>query len=124
MWGVVPARVGPAGELILLEAQDRSRWDLDKKEEGLAVLERALRMGRIGPYQLQAAISALHMQAARPEETDWPQIAALYGLLRRTGRLTEASRAYEQALSRYQNHQERAFLQRRLAEVSRGAEEC
>lgn len=78
-----PARVGPDGELILLDAQDRSRWDQDKKQEGLALVERALRMGRIGPYQLQAAISGLHVQAARPEETDWPQIAALYGLLLR-----------------------------------------
>jgi len=77
------ARVGPDGELILLEAQDRSQWDQGKKQEGLALLERALRMKRTGPYQLQAAISALHVQAQRPEETDWPQIAALYGLLLR-----------------------------------------
>ncbi|MDQ6659536.1 MAG: RNA polymerase sigma factor [Chloroflexota bacterium] len=77
------ARVGPDGELILLEAQDRSRWDKDKKQEGLAVLERALHMRRIGPYQLQAAISALHVQAQRHEDTDWAQIAALYGMLMR-----------------------------------------
>lgn len=170
------ARVGSDGELILLEAQDRSRWDQDKKQEGLALLERALRMRRVGPYQLQAAISALHVQAQRPEETDWPQIAALYGLLlqmtpspvielnrvvavamadgplvglalldrpemqqalsdyhlfhsaradllRRVDCLTEASSAYRQALSLCHNERERAFLNRRLAEVSQGHHE-
>jgi RNA polymerase sigma-70 factor, ECF subfamily len=75
------ARVGSDGEPILLEEQDRSLWDLGKKHEGLAILERALRMKKTGPYQVQAAISALHVQAERPEETDWPQIAALYGQL-------------------------------------------
>jgi RNA polymerase sigma-70 factor (ECF subfamily) len=77
------ARVGSDGELILLEAQDRSLWDQRKKQEGLALLEKALHMGHVGPYQLQAAISALHVQAKRAEETDWPQIAALYGMLMR-----------------------------------------
>src|SRR5438270_9205074 len=168
------ARVGPGGELILLEEQDHSLWDQDKKQEGLAVLERALHMRGIGPYQVQAAISALHVQAERPDATDWVQIAALYGmlmrmtpspvielnrvvavamadgplaglvlldrsemqqalsdyhlfhaaradLLRRAGRLTEASSAYRQALSLCQNERERAYLHRRLAEVSQGA---
>jgi RNA polymerase sigma-70 factor (ECF subfamily) len=168
------ARVGPGGELILLEEQDHSLWDQDKKQEGLAVLERALHMRCIGPYQVQAAISALHVQAERPDATDWVQIAALYGmlmrmtpspvielnrvvavamadgplaglalldrpemqqalsdyhlfhaaradLLRRAGRLTEASSAYRQALSLCQNEPERAYLHRRLAEVSQGA---
>ena len=77
------ARVGPGGELILLEEQDHSLWDQDKKQEGLAVLERALHMRGIGPYQVQAAISALHVQAERPDATDWVQIAALYGMLMR-----------------------------------------
>lgn len=77
------ARVGSDGELILLEAQDRSRWDQHKKQEGQALLEKALHMGGIGPYQLQAAISALHIQAQRPDDTDWSQIAALYGMLMR-----------------------------------------
>jgi RNA polymerase sigma-70 factor (ECF subfamily) len=75
------ARIGLDGEPLLLEEQDRSLWDQGKKQEGLAVLEQALRMKKIGPYQIQAAISALHVQAERPEETDWPQIAALYGQL-------------------------------------------
>jgi RNA polymerase sigma-70 factor, ECF subfamily len=66
------------GELITLEDQDRSRWDRDAIAEGLELVEKALRLGRPGPYQLQAAIAALHAQAATPEETDWPQIAALY----------------------------------------------
>ncbi|QBD76417.1 RNA polymerase sigma factor [Ktedonosporobacter rubrisoli] len=167
------ARVGVDGELILLEAQDRSRWDRRKIQEGLALIEKALPMKRVGPYQLQAAISALHAQAQTPEETDWSQIAALYrllwritpspvvelnwivaismvdgplaglelldrpelekslsqyhlfhsaraDLLRQAGRLKEASAAYQQALSICQNERERAFLNRRLAEVSQG----
>ena len=77
------ARVGPNGELRVLEEQDRSTWDREQIEEGVAILERALRIGRPGPYQIQAAIAALHAQAARPEETDWAQIAALYGELAR-----------------------------------------
>src|SRR5690606_19973895 len=69
--------------LRVLEEQDRSTWDREQIEEGVAILERALRIGRPGPYQIQAAIAALHAQAARPEETDWAQIAALYGELAR-----------------------------------------
>ena len=75
------ARVGVKGEPLLLEEQDRSLWDPREKQEGLAILEEALRMKKPGPYQVQAAISALHVQAERPDETDWPQIAALYGQL-------------------------------------------
>jgi RNA polymerase sigma-70 factor (ECF subfamily) len=165
------ARVGPAGEIVLLEEQDRSRWDRDKIREGLGYIEQALSMKRPGPYQVQAAISALHAQAARAEDTDWPQIAALYtelmkmtpspvielnravaiamadgalrglklldqpvlakelsdyylfhaaraDLLRRLGRLSEAQAAYTQALVLCQNERERAFLKRRLEEVS------
>ncbi|MDQ3127440.1 MAG: RNA polymerase sigma factor [Chloroflexota bacterium] len=74
-------RTGPAGELVLLEDQDRSRWDADRIEEGQALLERAMRMRRVGPYQLQAAIAALHDGAATAADTDWPQIAALYRIL-------------------------------------------
>ena len=77
------ARVGADGELVLLEDQDRSRWDRGKIEEGLSILERALHMRQPGPYQVQAAISALHAQAKHPEDTDWPQIAALYNALMR-----------------------------------------
>ncbi|HET7701977.1 MAG TPA: RNA polymerase sigma factor, partial [Candidatus Limnocylindrales bacterium] len=74
-------RQGPAGELVLLEDQDRSRWDRERIAEGQALLERALRMRRVGPYQLQAAIAALHDGAATAADTDWPQIAALYRVL-------------------------------------------
>jgi RNA polymerase sigma-70 factor (ECF subfamily) len=75
------ARTGPGGELVLLEAQDRGRWDRAQIALGLALVEKALAMRQAGPYQIQAAISALHAQAATPEATDWPQIAALYGAL-------------------------------------------
>ena len=69
------------GELVLLEDQDRSLWDERKIEEGLRLLDRAISLRRPGPYQLQAAIAALHAQARTPEETDWPQIVALYAAL-------------------------------------------
>ncbi len=75
------ARTGPAGELVLLEDQDRARWDHDMIDEGIAVLDATLLRRRPGPYQLQAAIAALHARAPRSEDTDWPQIAALYGRL-------------------------------------------
>lgn len=165
------ARIGPEGELVLLENQDRSLWSQKEIHEGLLVLEHTLHMKRPGPYQVQAAISAVHAQALHPEDTDWPQIAALYGelyrmvpspvvelnravaiamadgplaglalldrsmlakalsdyylfhsaradLLRRAGRLHEAGQAYAQALNLCHNERERAFLKRRLAEVS------
>lgn len=75
------ARTTSEGELILLEEQDRSLWRSDAVTEGVAILERALRMRRPGPYQIQAAIGALHAQASQPEDTDWVQISALYGEL-------------------------------------------
>ncbi len=75
------ARTGASGELIVLDEQDRTKWDGREIEEGSALVDRALRMRRAGPYQLQAAIAALHCEAPRPDETDWPQIAALYGEL-------------------------------------------
>jgi RNA polymerase sigma factor (sigma-70 family) len=75
------ARTGPAGELIPLADQDRSTWDRDAIAEGVALVTRTLAQGSVGPYQLQAAIAAVHDEAARSEETDWPQILALYGLL-------------------------------------------
>ena len=165
------ARVGPQGDLVLLEEQDRSRWDRGKIQEGIGIMECALHMKQPGPYQIQAAISALHAQAARADDTDWPQIAALYhelmkmtpspvielnravalamadgplkglklldqpilkkeldqyylfyaaraDLLRRAGRMRDARDAYTLALNLCQNERERAFLQRRLAEVS------
>jgi len=69
------------GGLVLLEEQDRDLWDLEAIAEGVALVEEALRVGRVGAYQIQAAIAALHDGAARPEETDWGQIAALYTVL-------------------------------------------
>jgi RNA polymerase sigma-70 factor (ECF subfamily) len=77
------ARVDATGGLVTLEEQDRSLWNREQIAEGLELVERALRMGRIGPYQLQATIAALHAEAANSAETDWPQIAALYGELAR-----------------------------------------
>jgi RNA polymerase sigma-70 factor (ECF subfamily) len=157
------ARVSADGALVLLEDQDRSRWDRARIEEGLRALDRGLRLRRPGPYQLQAAIAALHVDG----ETDWPQIAALYAelerrtrspvvalnrgvavamatnperglaivdaiegldsyylyhstradLLRRLSRRDEAAGAYSRALELVTNPVERAYLQRRLAEV-------
>jgi RNA polymerase sigma factor (sigma-70 family) len=77
------ARTGPNGELIPLPEQDRARWDREAIAQGVALVTATLSRGSIGPYQLQAAIAALHDEAARAEETDWPQILALYGLLKR-----------------------------------------
>ena len=74
-------RVDPVGEMVLLEDQDRSRWDHDMIDEGVVTLDAAMGIGSPGTYQVQAAIAALHAQAPRPEDTDWPQIAALYGAL-------------------------------------------
>ncbi|HEV7758951.1 MAG TPA: sigma-70 family RNA polymerase sigma factor [Acidimicrobiales bacterium] len=78
-----PARTGPIGELVPLADQDRSLWDRAQIAEGTALGVRAMARGRVGQYQLQAAIAALHDQAPSTDETDWPQIVALYGLLER-----------------------------------------
>ncbi len=75
------ARVDPSGRYVALDAQDRSRWDHDRIGEGLAMLERAVRLRRPGEYQLQAAITALQIQAPDADATDWAQIAELYGAL-------------------------------------------
>jgi len=75
------ARVDQSGRFVALDAQDRSLWDQDRIGEGLATLERALRLRRPGEYQLQAAITALQVQAPDPDATDWAQIAELYGAL-------------------------------------------
>jgi RNA polymerase sigma-70 factor (ECF subfamily) len=72
------ARISPERELVTLEDQDRSLWDRDEIEKGLELVETALRLQNIGPYQLQAAIAALHAQAPTFGATDWPEIAALY----------------------------------------------
>jgi RNA polymerase sigma-70 factor (ECF subfamily) len=166
------ARTGAEGELVLLEDQDRSRWDAAENADGKALLERAMRMRRVGVYQLQAAIAALHDDAATPDDTDWAQIAAIYrvlgemtpsavvelnravavamadgpaaglglidrlaedgdldaypylhaaraDLLRRLDRRAEAVTAYRRALELTANEPERAFLERRLAELGR-----
>lgn len=74
-------RVDDAGDLVTLEHQDRTRWDTEEIAEGVELLDVALRHGRPGPYQLQAAIAACHATAADPADTDWAQIAVLYGRL-------------------------------------------
>ena len=76
-----PARTGPDGGLVPLAEQDRRLWDAKAIAEGVALITRTLASAPIGPYQLQAAIAALHDEAARPEDTDWRQILALYELL-------------------------------------------
>jgi RNA polymerase sigma factor (sigma-70 family) len=77
------ARTGAEGELIPLAQQDRALWDRQQIAEGVALLSATLPKGAVGPYQLQAAIAAVHDEAARAEDTDWPQILALYDLLER-----------------------------------------
>ena len=164
------ARVNAAGALVTLEEQDRSLWDRAQIDEGLTLVESALRMRKVGPYQLQAAIAALHAEAGSSAETDWPQIAALYGelariqpspvvqlngavaigmsegperglalidqlgtsgeldryhlfhaaradMLRRLGSFEAAAEAYRRALALMANGVERAYLERRLADL-------
>jgi RNA polymerase sigma factor (sigma-70 family) len=76
-----PSRTRPDGALVPLAEQDRTRWDQDAIREGIALITHTLRWAPIGPYQIQAAIAAIHAEAARAEDTDWPQILALYQLL-------------------------------------------
>jgi RNA polymerase sigma factor (sigma-70 family) len=78
-----PARTAPDGTPVPLAEQDRSRWDRVLIDEGIELVTAALRGSPLGPYQLQAAIAAVHAEAARAEDTDWAQIAALYELLER-----------------------------------------
>ena len=164
------ARVNAAGALVTLEEQDRLLWDRSQIDEGLTLVESALRMRKVGPYQLQAAIAALHAEAGSSPETDWPQIAALYGelariqpspvvqlngavaigmsegperglalidqlgtsgeldryhlfhaaradMLRRLGSFEAAAEAYRRALALMANGVERAYLERRLADL-------
>lgn len=167
------ARVDADGALVLLADQDRGRWDTERIEEGRALVVRALTGGGPGPYAVQAAIAALHVEAADVATTDWPQIVALYDvlgriapspavelnravavamrdgpaaglalldglraeprlrgrhllpaaradLLRRLGRHAEAAAEYREALGLAGNAAERAFLERRLAQVGGG----
>jgi RNA polymerase sigma-70 factor (ECF subfamily) len=160
-----PARTTADGELVLLGEQDRSCWDAALVAEGQALVRQCLRRGQPGPYQVQAAINAVHSDARTAAETDWAQIVQLYDLLmtltptpvvalhravavaevqgpaaglalveqldlpghlvhavradllRRLGRRSDAAEAYAAALVRAGNTTERAFLQRRLAEL-------
>ncbi len=77
------ARTGPGGSLVPLAEQDRGLWDAASIREGVALISDTLTRARLGPYQLQAAIAAVHDEARRPEDTDWPEIVALYELLAR-----------------------------------------
>jgi RNA polymerase sigma factor (sigma-70 family) len=79
-----PARMRPDGTLVPLGEQDRSRWNQELIQEGLVLVTEALSRTKLGPHELQAAIAAVHAEAARAEDTDWPQILALYELLERT----------------------------------------
>jgi RNA polymerase sigma-70 factor (ECF subfamily) len=77
------ARFDAEGNVVLLEDQDRSGWNREQINEGLALIDKAMRHGAPGPYQVQAAIAALHARAARPADTDWRQIDRLYAMLER-----------------------------------------
>jgi RNA polymerase sigma factor (sigma-70 family) len=77
------ARTGPCGSLVPLADQDRSLWDRDAIAQGVALVSQVLTRGALGPFQLQAAIAAVHAEAATAQDTDWPQILGLYGLLER-----------------------------------------
>jgi len=75
------ARLDAEGNIVLLDEQDRSLWSRELINEGLAMVDKALRHQRVGPYQVQAAIAALHVRASRPEDTDWSEIDQLYSIL-------------------------------------------
>ena len=96
------ARTGPEGELVLLEDQDRSLWSSARIEEGRRILERAVRLRKPGPYQLQAAISAVHADSLETDQTDWTAIATLYEQLARMAPspIVELNRAVAVALAR------------------------
>jgi RNA polymerase sigma-70 factor (ECF subfamily) len=95
------ARISADGDLVLLEEQDRGRWDRNEIREGEALVDTALRSGAVGSYQVQAAIAALHASAPNVEETDWAQIAALYRVLTQIapGPVVELNRAVAIAMA-------------------------
>jgi RNA polymerase sigma-70 factor (ECF subfamily) len=80
---LTPASHDADGQIILLDDQDRALWSAAMIAEGLALIDKAMRHRRPGPYQLQAAVAALHARAARPEDTDWAEIDALYAMMER-----------------------------------------
>ena len=96
------ARTSPSGDLILLEDQDRSRWNREQIAEGLTLVERALSSRRFGPYTLQASIAAVHAEAPEPAATDWAQIVGLYDVLLRmeTSPVVELNRAVAVSMAR------------------------
>jgi RNA polymerase sigma factor (sigma-70 family) len=112
------ARTGALGELIPLDAQDRSRWDRAAIVEGSALISAAFSRGAVGPYQIQAAIAALHDEAESAERTDWPQILALYGALLSLG--DNPMVALNHAIALAMVHGPRAGLER-LAVLERDA---
>jgi predicted RNA polymerase sigma factor len=95
-----PARTRPDGSLVPLAEQDRGQWDRGRIAEGVALVTEALPRGEVGPYQLQAAIAAVHDEAESMEATDWPQILALYNLLEQVspGPVTTLNRAVAVAM--------------------------
>jgi RNA polymerase sigma-70 factor, ECF subfamily len=101
-----PARVDANGDLVLLEDQDRSLWNRDQIQEGTELLGRALALGRPGPFQVQAAIAAVHAEALRPEDTDWEEIVALYDRLAAMAPspVVELNRAAAVAMARGPEH--------------------
>jgi predicted RNA polymerase sigma factor len=101
-----PARTDGSGGIVPLAEQDRTRWNRAQIAEGTAILNRAVRKGAVGEYQLQAAIAALHDRAGRFADTDWPQILALYGLLARmtNSPVVEINRAIAAAMVHGPDH--------------------
>jgi len=116
------ARVSADGALIPLDAQDRSLWDRDAVAEGTALVSEALRRGEAGPYQLQAAIAAVHDRASRVEETDWPQIVRLYELLLRMSDNPVVALNHAVAVAMARGPEEGLDLLARLADDDRVAD--
>ncbi|WP_420752868.1 RNA polymerase sigma factor [Rhodococcus sp. O3] len=116
------ARVSADGALIPLDAQDRSLWDRDAVAEGTALVSEALRRGEAGPYQLQAAIAAVHDRVSRVEETDWPQIVRLYELLLRMSDNPVVALNHAVAVAMARGPEEGLDLLARLADDDRVAD--
>ncbi|NDL57063.1 RNA polymerase sigma factor [Phytoactinopolyspora sp. XMNu-373] len=117
------ARTGPDGALIPMAEQDRSRWNTDYIDEGIALISAALPHGPTGPYQLQAAIAALHDEASSFETTDWPQILALYELLLQVSANPVVALNHAVAVAMVQGHEAGLQLLSGLAQEERIAED-